>query len=59
MDEIIKLLYETSKKDKTFDEFSQDFQNYFNSQGQQDYLNAQKEAEQDHVFGVPMFIIRG
>ncbi|CAF2145696.1 unnamed protein product, partial [Rotaria magnacalcarata] len=58
MDEIIKLLYETSRKDKTFDEFSQDFQNYFNSQGQQDYLNAQKEAEQDHVFDVPMFIIR-
>ncbi|CAF3230389.1 unnamed protein product [Rotaria socialis] len=58
MDEIIKLLYETSRKDKTFEEFSQDFQNYLNNQGQQDYLNAEIEAELDHVFGVPMFIIR-
>ncbi|CAM2697632.1 unnamed protein product [Rotaria socialis] len=58
IDEIIKLLYETSRKDKTLEEFSQDFQKYLNNQGQQDYLNAEKEAEQDHVFDVPMFIIR-
>ncbi|CAF4097390.1 unnamed protein product [Rotaria sordida] len=36
-----------------------DFQTSANNQGQQDYLNAQNEADQDSVFGVPTFIIRG
>ncbi|CAF4221446.1 unnamed protein product, partial [Rotaria sp. Silwood2] len=58
INEITKLLYETSNKNVSFEKFSQDFQTYVNNQGQQDYLNAQNEAEQDHIFGVPTFIVR-
>ncbi|CAF2969198.1 unnamed protein product [Rotaria sp. Silwood2] len=59
IDEITKLLYETSNKNVSFEKFSQDFQSYANNQGQQDYLNAEHEADQDNVFGVPTFIVRG
>jgi len=58
-DEITKILYETSKKSLSYEKFSQDFQNYRNNQGQNDYSNAQNEADQDNIFGVPTFIIRG
>ncbi|CAF1026425.1 unnamed protein product [Rotaria sordida] len=56
---LLNFFYETSNKNLSFDEFSQDFQSYANNQGQQDYLNAQNEADQDNIFGVPTFIIRG
>ncbi|CAF1095265.1 unnamed protein product [Rotaria sp. Silwood1] len=55
---ITKLLYETSNKNISFEKFSQDFQTYAMNQGQQDYLNAQNEADEDHIFGVPTFIVR-
>ncbi|CAF2957195.1 unnamed protein product, partial [Rotaria sp. Silwood2] len=58
IDEITKLLYETSNKKVSFEKFSQDFQSYANNQGQQDYLNAENEADQNNVFGVPTFIVR-
>lgn len=59
LDEITKILYETSKKDQTFEKFSQDFQTYLNNQGEKDYADAQNEAEKDNIFGVPTFIVRG
>jgi 2-hydroxychromene-2-carboxylate isomerase len=58
-EEITKILYETSKTNLSWEKFSQDFQTYANTQGEKDYSNADKEAEQDHVFGVPTVIIRG
>jgi len=58
LDEITKVLYETSKKNLSFEKFSQDFQTYANNQGQKDYSNAENEADQDHIFGVPTFIVR-
>ncbi|CAF1466449.1 unnamed protein product, partial [Rotaria sordida] len=54
-----RVLYETSNKNVSFEKFSQDFQTYTNNQSQQDYLNAQNEANQDNIFGVPTFIVRG
>ncbi|UJR22072.1 hypothetical protein I4U23_025138 [Adineta vaga] len=57
-EEITKILYENSTKDVSFEKFIQDFQTYVQNQGEQDYLNAEKEAEQDRIFGVPTFIIR-
>ncbi|CAF2042763.1 unnamed protein product [Rotaria magnacalcarata] len=59
IDEITKLLYEASNKQIPFEKFAQDFQSYANNQGQQDYLNAQNEADQDQIFGVPTIIVRG
>jgi 2-hydroxychromene-2-carboxylate isomerase len=59
LDEITKILYETSKTNLSLEKFSQDFQIYANNQGQNDYSDADKEAEQDHIFGVPTIIIRG
>lgn len=59
LEEITKILYETSKKNLSFEKFSQDFQTYLNNQGQKDYSDAQNEAEQDNIFGVPTFIVRG
>ncbi|CAF5015232.1 unnamed protein product, partial [Rotaria sp. Silwood1] len=59
IDEITKILYETSNKNVSFEKFAQDFQTYANNQGQQEYLNAENEAEQDNIFGVPTFIVRG
>jgi 2-hydroxychromene-2-carboxylate isomerase len=58
-DEITKLLYETSDKKLSFENFTQDFRTYLNNQGDKDYSNAEKEADQDHIFGVPAFVIRG
>ncbi|CAF0772575.1 unnamed protein product [Adineta ricciae] len=59
MEEITKLLYETSKKDVPYEKLAQDFQSYAQSQGEQDYSNAEKEAEEDKIFGVPTFVVRG
>ena len=59
IDEITKLLYETSNKTLSFEKFFEDFQTYVNNQGKKDYSNAQNEADQDHVFGAPTFIVRG
>ncbi|CAF1384139.1 unnamed protein product [Adineta steineri] len=58
LDEITKLLYETSDKKLSYEKFAQDFQTYLNNQGEKDYLNAEKEAEQDRIFGVPTYVIR-
>ena len=58
VDEIIQILYETSNKTVSYEKISQDFQNYINNQGQKDYLDAENEADQDHIFGVPTFIVR-
>ena len=59
LDEITKILYETSNSKLSFEKFAQDFQTYANNQGQKDYSDADKEAEQDHIFGVPTTIVRG
>jgi 2-hydroxychromene-2-carboxylate isomerase len=59
IDEITKLLYETSKKNLSLEKLSQDFQTYVNNQGQKDYLDAENEADQDKIFGVPTLMIRG
>jgi 2-hydroxychromene-2-carboxylate isomerase len=59
LDEMTKLLYETSKTNLSFEQFSQDFQTYLNNQGEKDFSNAQNEADQDNIFGVPTFIVRG
>jgi 2-hydroxychromene-2-carboxylate isomerase len=58
-DEITKILYETSKKNVPFEQFAKDFQNYANTQGEQDRAEAEKEADEDNIFGVPTFVIRG
>jgi 2-hydroxychromene-2-carboxylate isomerase len=59
IDEITKLLYETSKKNLSLEKLSEDFQTYVNNQGQKDYLDAENEADQDKIFGVPTLMIRG
>ena len=58
-DEINKILYETSKKNVSFEQFTKDFQNYANTQGEKDHADAEKEADQDNIFGVPTLVIRG
>ncbi|CAF1175339.1 unnamed protein product [Adineta ricciae] len=59
VEEITKLLYETSKKDVPYEKLAKDFQSYAQNQGAQDYSNAEKEAEEDKIFGVPTFVVRG
>ena len=59
LDEIIKILYDTSKTNLSFEEFSQDFQTYLNNQGEKDFSDVQIEADKDNIFGVPTFIVRG
>jgi len=36
-----------------------DYRNYLSGDGGRDYEQAQREAEQDHVFGVPLFFFEG
>lgn len=57
--EITQLLFETSPKDVAFEKFAADFQSYLGQQGEQEYVNAEKEAEQDRIFGVPTFVVGG
>lgn len=59
IDEVTKILYETSPKNIPFEKFAQDFQTYANNQGQKDYVSAENEAEQDNIFGVPTFVVQG
>ena len=58
-DEIIQLLYETSSTARPKGEFSDEFHAYLEHQGAIDYAQRQDEAEQDGIFGVPAFVVRG